>query len=178
MKQRTAVEHALLVIDVQKALVKGAFREHDVMRAIGIVIDKVRSRGGIIVYIQHCHRHFEPLMKGKPGWDLHELLDVREEDFIVEKEASDAFYQSGLDEVLQQAQVDHLYVTGLQTEYCVDATCRSALSKGYNVTLVSDGHTTGDAILSAKKTIEHHNFILANLAHPDRSVQVMGSAEI
>ncbi len=169
---------ALLVIDVQKALVQGAYQESEVLSAIRAVSDKVRKRGGIVVFIQHCHASFEPMKKGNPGWELHGSLDVGDDDLFVEKEASDSFYESGLDELLQQRGVDHLYVTGLQTEFCVDATCRSALSRGYLVTLIGDGHTTGDAVLSAAQIIEHHNAVLANLAHPKNSIRVCASTDL
>lgn len=65
------------------------------------------------------------------------------------------------DDLLRSRGVDHLYISGLQTEFCVDASCRSALSKDYQVTLISDGHTTGDADLGAQQIIDHHNWVLS-----------------
>lgn len=169
---------ALLVIDVQKALVEGAYRKDEVLNVIGAMCEKVRNRGGLVVYIQHCHRSFEPMKRGHSGWELHEALNVKEEDLVLEKEASDSFYATALDEVLRERGVERVYITGLQTEFCVDATARSALSRGYRVTLIADGHTTGDAVLPAEKIVEHHNAVLANLAHPTNSIQVLSSAEV
>ena len=169
---------ALLVIDVQKALVQGAYREEEMLAAIRVATDKIRNKGGAIVYIQHCHTKYEPMKKGNPGWALHEALDVQSSDCFVEKEASDAFYETPLDALLKGMDVDHVYVVGLQTEYCVDATCRSALSNGYGVTLVGDAHTTGDDLLTAAQAVAHHNHILGNLAHPLRSIKVQGSEDI
>ena len=166
---------AALIIDVQAGLVPGAYREADVLDAINRTIDHVRASGGVIVFIQHCHATFDPLMKGNPGWALHESLQPQPGDLFVEKEASDAFYATTLDAQLQGAGVTELFVTGLQTEYCVDATCRAALSHGYAVTLVSDAHTTGDSHLPAADVVKHHNITLANLAHPTRSIRVAAS---
>jgi nicotinamidase-related amidase len=51
-----------------------------------------------------------------------------------------------------------LVVAGIQTEYCVDTTCRRAYSLGYDVTLVQDGHSTWDTPdLCAPQIIAHHN---------------------
>jgi len=51
---------------------------------------------------------------------------------------------------------------GAQTEVCVDTTCRRAFSLGFEVTLVSDGHSTWDnATLSADQIIRHTNDTLA-----------------
>jgi len=170
--------HALLVIDVQKGLVAGAYNEAAVLQAINLAMSAVRDSGGLIVFIQHCHTTYEPLMKNARGWDLHPSLDARDADIRVEKEASDAFYETDLDVILKAAEVDHVYVTGLQTEFCVDATCRSALSHGYDVTLISDGHTTGDAVLEASATITHHNYALQNLAHPSRNITLCASTDV
>lgn len=169
---------ALLVVDVQTALITGAYREAEVLEAINRTIEKVRARDGLIVFIQHCHASFEPLKRGSPGWQVHPALDSREGDCFIEKEASDAFYETDLELKLQQREVDRVFVVGLQTEYCVDATCRAALSHDFSVTLVSDAHTTGDSLLEASRVIAHHNSVLANLAHPRETIQLTTSHEI
>jgi nicotinamidase-related amidase len=49
----------------------------------------------------------------------------------------------------------------LQTECCIDATCRRAFSLGYDVTLVKDAHGTWDKDdISAARIIAHHNEVL------------------
>lgn len=171
-------KHALLVIDVQSGLIRGAYQETEVLAAINNTCKSVRASGGVIIFIQHCHTSYEPLMKGHPDWALHESLDVQADDLFIEKQASDSFYGTNLEELLNQLGISHVYVTGLQTEYCVDTTCRSAMSKGFEVTLISDGHTTGDALLKAPQTIAHHNAVLENLAHPHRAIQVRASYEV
>jgi nicotinamidase-related amidase len=69
---------ALLIIDVQKALIAGAYKEQEVLAAISTAADRIRNRNGVIVYIQHCHSSFEPMMRGSAGWELHDVLDVRD----------------------------------------------------------------------------------------------------
>jgi len=57
--------------------------------------------------------------------------------------------------------IKKLVITGLQTEYCVDTTCRRAYSLGYDVVLVKDAHSTWDSgDLSAQQIIDHHNNVL------------------
>jgi nicotinamidase-related amidase len=169
---------AVLVVDVQAGLVAGAYREAEVLGAITRTIEQIRASDGLVVFIQHCHATFPPLMKGNPGWALHEALAPRPEDRCVEKQASDAFHETHLDALLTEAGITRVYVTGLQSEYCVDATCRAALSRGYDVTLVSDAHTTGDSHLPAAEVVEHHNIVLGNLAHPTRSIEVAASISL
>ena len=169
---------AVLVIDVQIGLVTGAYREAEVLSSIQHVIERVRNGQGTVVFIQHCHATYKPLMIGSPEWALHPTLQALPEDIYIEKTASDSFFQTQLDETLKSSDIDRLLITGLQTEYCVDTTCRSAISKGYDVTLINDAHTTGDAHIPAAEIIAHHNAVLANVAHPTHSIDVQPSHAI
>jgi nicotinamidase-related amidase len=169
---------AVLVIDVQVGLITGAYQEAAVLDRINEAIKKARQGGGEIVFVQHCHTTFDGLKKGAPGWRLDPRLERTRTDMIVEKQASDAFCATNLDEVLQARGIRRVLVTGLQTEYCVDTTCRAALSRGYEVTLVSDAHTTGESHLSAATIIDHHNRLLSNLAYPGAGISVRPCAEL
>ena len=174
MTKRTAA----LVIDVQEGLTPGSYREHEVLQAINSVIAQVRQNGGDVIFVQHCHASYAPLMKGHAGWEIHRSLDREPVDRCIEKQASDAFYQTDLDMYLRERNIGRLLITGLQTEYCVDTTCRSALSHGFDVTLIADAHTTGGTTLPVATVIAHHNELLANLAHPKHQIDVCNSAEL
>ena len=63
---------------------------------------------------------------------------------IVDKRHSSAFHHTDLHQQLCQKEIDHVVIVGLQTEYCVDSACRTAVALDYRVTLVEDGHTTYD----------------------------------
>jgi nicotinamidase-related amidase len=172
------ISTALLVIDMQQTLVKGAFDEADVLARQSSLIAQARREDITIVFIQHNHASFEAMRRGTPGWQIHSQLDVRDTDLRIEKTASDAFYQTQLHAELQAISINHLVVTGMMTEYCVDTSCRAALSLGYSVTLVADAHTTGPGIIDAATTIAHHNAILANIAHPQGPVTVLPAQKI
>ena len=62
---------------------------------------------------------------------------------------------------LHERGIKKLFVAGLQTEYCIDTTCRRASSLGYEVVLVEDAHGTWDSsLLKAEQIIDHHNQVL------------------
>ncbi len=52
--------------------------------------------------------------------------------------------------------IHRLVITGMQTDFCVNASSRGALKLGYDVTLVSDAHTTGDTP-TTQQIIDDHN---------------------
>jgi len=169
---------ALLIIDMQVALTVGAWRIDEVLDAIAGLQRRAREAGAAVVFLQHNHRSYTPMRQGAEGWAIHPRLAPRPGDVVVQKTASDGFMETSLRTDLDRLGVKRLVVMGMQTEFCVDATCRAALSHGFEVVLAADGHTTGDAVLPAETTIRHHNYALANLAHPRRSIEVMPSAEI
>lgn len=176
MKQTSRT--ALLVIDMQNALVNGAFLKNETVSNINLAINKARDADVPIIFIQHNHASFAPMMQSNTGWELHPDLARVTDDLVIEKQASDAFYRTDLEPRLRELESDLLVLCGMQTEYCVDATCRSALSKDFDVVLIADGHTTGGGHLSAENIIAHHNMLLPNLAHPSASLSTIRARDL
>jgi nicotinamidase-related amidase len=55
---------------------------------------------------------------------------------MIKKETPDAFHKTNLHQKLKSKGIEKLVIAGLQTEYCIDTTCRRAYSLGYEVVLV------------------------------------------
>lgn len=88
----------------------------------------------------------------------------------------DAFYHTELEAVLQEHQVDELYMAGWATDFCVDTTLRAAASREYHMTVLSDAHTTADRPhLAAASIIQHHNLTWADLIVPGRPIRVVAT---
>ncbi|MEM8766556.1 MAG: cysteine hydrolase family protein [Pseudomonadota bacterium] len=169
---------ALLVVDMQVALVKGAFNEQDVLNHAQQLISLARAASAPVIFVQHCHASFEPMKKGSAGWEVHPQLEPQATDLRLEKEASDAFYGTSLAETLRERGVTQVVICGMMTEFCVDATARSALSHDFDVILARDAHTTGDSTLSAAEIIAHHNSVLPAVVHPSKRIKALPSSEV
>lgn len=149
---------ALLVIDVQN----GMFDPNEPVKDGNTLLDKLKeaihfcqSKGWLVVYIQHTD---ESLPEGSPQWEIHPAIAPAKDNNIIMKTAPDSFYRTGLDGYLREQKIEHLIIAGIQTEVCVDTTVRSAVSKDYKVTLISDAHGTWDSPeLSSEQIINHHN---------------------
>lgn len=75
--------------------------------------------------------------------------------------------------MLQDECIADVVICGVQTEYCVDTTCKSTFSHGLRVELASDGHSTFDSdLLSAEQIIAHHNNILVQFAQIKPAAQI------
>jgi nicotinamidase-related amidase len=72
-----------------------------------------------------------------------------------------------------------LFITGCATDFCVESTIQSALTKDYTIIVVSDGHTTGERPhLTAKKIIEHYNWVWQNMLPTEGKIEVKNFEKI
>lgn len=154
-------ETALVVIDVQKGLIEEAYQRDEILERIATLLDRARATQTPVVYVQHNEPKGYQLEVGTDAWQIHPAIAPQSDEPVVNKRASDAFYDTTLKQELDRRGIRHLVVVGGQTEYCVDTTVRRATTCGYDVTLVSDAHTTyGSASLTAPQIIAHTNEML------------------
>ncbi len=134
---------ALIVIDVQKSLFERGtpvYRAEELLTNLCALAERARAAGSPVYYVQHCNDSF--LLKDSDGWQLHPRLQLVSGDIIVHKRHGNAFEKTDLHVQLQAQGVDTLVIGGLVTQGCVQASCQGALSLGYRVILVGDGHST------------------------------------
>ena len=172
---------ALVIIDVQVGLVKLMPPElqKQVLSNINILLAKARSSGTPVFFVQHDGPKGHPLETGTPPWAIHPSTLPRSGESVIRKKASDSFFETNFERELRKNGIDMLIVVGGMTEFCVDTTCRRAVTLGYGVTLVSDAHLTHDTpILTASQIIAHHNLLLDGFAAGSHSIKVTPSAQI
>jgi nicotinamidase-related amidase len=101
------------------------------------------------------------------------------DDIVVSKTVNDSFYNSDLDAILKEQGIAELFITGCATDFCVDATVHSALSKDYNIVIVKDCHTTANRPhLSAEQVIQHHNWIWENMYSTNGKIKLVSSKDL
>lgn len=134
---------ALLVIDVQK----GQFNKHipvykaeEVLCNITGLVENAHHQGIPVVFVQHQGKNY--LVKGSDDWLFHPNLKPTKADLIIEKTHPSSFEGTHLAAELEAKHIHALVVTGLVTHGCVKATCLDARKRGYQVTLVQDGHSS------------------------------------
>ena len=132
---------ALLVVDVQNGVVGGAHQRDAVVANVGSLVDKARRENVPVVWVQHSD---EELTKGSEDWRIVPELDPDGAEPVVEKSYGDSFEDTNLETVLSGLGVGRLIVVGAETDACIRSTIHGGLARGYDATLVSDAHTTGD----------------------------------
>jgi nicotinamidase-related amidase len=155
---------ALLVIDVQMfgfGEDSPVYAGESLIARIGDLIARARTAGVPVIYVQHCGVKGEIDEPGSPAWEIHPAIAPVADELVVQKRHPDAFQETPLQAELVSRGIKRLVLAGMQTEYCVDTTCRRAYSLGYDVTLVGDAHSTWDTEhLTAPQIIAHHNATL------------------
>jgi len=172
---------ALLVIDVQNGVVDWSAPSTGgdaVLERIGALLSKARESGAPVIFVQHDGDEGGRLAVGTGGWEIHPRVSPAEGETVVRKRAADSFYETPLRGELERRGVRRLVVAGCRTQYCVDTTCRTAVSLGYDVTLAADAHTTVDDVLPAPQIIAHHNSTLDDFGNDRHVVTVKKSDEI
>ncbi|MFJ9979746.1 cysteine hydrolase family protein [Streptomyces cyaneofuscatus] len=183
---------ALLVIDMQNALVAIAHEGAGTVARIAALQERARAAGVPVVTVQHQDDELEP---GTEGWRIAPALAPAPGEPVVPKSSPDSFLDTGLDATLRDMGVTEVVVTGFATEICVESTARRALSLRYDVVLVADAHATslrpgpdpgpdsGPGLDSGpyaapEASIAHHNEIYRNLRFPGRRIRVLRTAEV
>ena len=157
-------QKALLVIDVQEDITGTATLplspykgKAEYIARLNKVIEDANAKNILIIYIK---QEFDGLwgkilswtvfcgsdIKGNPGTKVDKRIAMLS-NYKFSKPQGDSFANPKLNEFLTQQRVNELYLVGLDPEFCIYATARGALNRGYKVNVITD------AILSWRDSI-------------------------
>ncbi len=110
--------------------------------------EAARDKGLPVIYVNDCHRpgvydrefdKREPhCIDGTWGAEVIDELEPEDGDLCIKKRRFSGFFQTDLDLVLRELNVDTVIVTGVVTNICVRSTCHDAFFLGYNVIVPRD----------------------------------------
>lgn len=156
-------KEALLIVDVQTALIKAnPYNKKNVIDNIKTLISISRESGKEVIYIRHNIDKNNDDIKDKE-WQIYEEVTPDSNETIFNKRYNSAFYKTGLRQYLESKGIDTIILMGLQTEYCVDTTCKVAFEYGYKVIIPEETNTTFDnEYLAGRKMYELYNHKIWN----------------
>jgi nicotinamidase-related amidase len=170
---------ALLVVDVQNAVVADAHRRDEVIANINTLVGNARSRQVPVIWVQHSS---DRLPADSDGWQYVPELRREASEPLVHKRFGDSFEDTTLEAELARRGVGRVVVTGAQTDACIRSTIHGAFTRGYDTVLVSDAHTTDDlteyGLPPADKVIAHTNMYWSWQKAPDRQAAVVDTADV
>jgi nicotinamidase-related amidase len=151
-----------MIVDVQKAMFADG-PPHDgeaVVARIAALLARARAKGVPVFHVQHDGSPGDDFERCKPGFEICDAVAPLPGEPVFVKTTRSAFASTDLEQALRAAGVVHIFICGMQTEFCVGTTLLGAVDRGFRMTVVSDGHTTFDnEIVSAEKIIALHHRI-------------------
>jgi nicotinamidase-related amidase len=166
---------ALVIIDAQVNMFEegcSVFEGETLLQKLRRLIGLARGASAPVVYVQNNGGEGDPDQPGTPGWQIHPDVAPLPGDLIIQKHSPDSFHETNLQDELAACQMSGLVIAGMQTEMCIDATCRRAHELGYEVTLVEDAHSTFDGALTAVQTIAEYNDVLRKIIRLEKAANV------
>lgn len=168
---REGKQSILLIVDVQVGVVKTAWEAPRVIHNIARVLERARARGVPVVWVQHAD---DNLAHGSADWQWVPELVPAAGELHIHKHFNSSFEQTALEAELAQLGVTHIVLAGASSNWCIRATAYGALERGYDLTLVSDAHTTDSmqadngTVIDAAGIVQELNIAMTWLSYPGR----------
>ncbi|HLY27299.1 MAG TPA: isochorismatase family protein [Aggregatilineales bacterium] len=167
---------AFVIIDTQMAFFeapKPLYQADTLIANIKSLIAKARAAQVPVIYVQQNASGDLAWMNDTPLKNIHPGIAPQESDLVIQKWEPDIFAEAALPAELDARGIKKLVLAGLQTEYCINNSCRSGAARGYDITLVGDAHSTFDSdTMTAPQIIERYTNELRNV------VRVMPTQDI
>jgi nicotinamidase-related amidase len=136
-------------------------------------VEAARAHGTEVVFVRFIGdpvhqgaswRHRDTVLGKRPkcldgswGAEFHAVTPAPEEAVFTKAACFDAFLSEGFEAHLVSGGVQHLVLTGVFADVCVDSTARTAFQKGFHVTLLTDCtaalHLPDEAILDFMRRV-------------------------
>ncbi len=171
----------LLVVDAQVGVLQNAWDAPRIIENIGVVVEKARGQGVPVIWVQHAD---DELVYGSPDWQAVPELSPAEGEVQIDKRFNSSFEQTSLQELLVGLGATHIVLAGAATNWCIRSTAYGALERGYNLTLISDAHTTESIELDNGEKIEaadiirELNIVMTWVSYPERTNRVVTAKEL
>lgn len=144
----TATRRVLLLLDIQIAMLtpppKGVHSAKTVRENVWRILSHARSASPppLIVHVRNTGEKGDADEPHTPGWHL--VFPPLPHEPVIDKLKNNAFAGTRLPSLITPDA--EIVVVGMQTDYCVRATCSAALGRGNEVLLIKGAHATYDGM--------------------------------
>jgi len=149
-----ACDTALLVIDMQTYYLSNAMLATcdglAILPRVAATIDAARDAGILVIYGKNLDPRLE---EDDPALGFPELIAPMEEDFVILKREPNAFEDTTLEEILDDAGVTRLLICGIWSTCCVKGTIPAAKGRMSEVIVVADAHADSVARIEEIKAL-------------------------
>ena len=149
----------LLVVDMQKALVDEELYAYETFAdKTKRFINAARENGTEVIYIQHDAGPGSGMSAGDEGFEIASQVAPLGGEKVFVKTINSCFGNKSFREYMERQEDKRLIIIGLQTNYCIDATVKSAFERGYEVIIPEGTNSTFDNdYMTGETTVKYYN---------------------
>jgi len=152
----------LLVIDIQNGITDERLYNFDnFIRNVSKLIDTARKNSVEVIYFQHDDGPGTGFSIGDEEFEIAKQVYPEDGEKCFVKTVNSCFGNHEFAEYLKNSGEGALMMVGLQTNFCVDATVKSAFDAGYRIYVPGGANSTFDnAYMNSETTYRYYNEML------------------
>src|SRR5438045_9670594 len=112
-----SADTALVVIDAQIGVVGEAYHHDEVLSNINLLLDRARTSGTPVIYVQHNGPKGDELEQGKPKWPIHPAIAPHDGEPVVQKESPESYHETTSHAELEPSCIKRVIITASPTTY-------------------------------------------------------------
>ena len=149
----------LLVVDMQKGIVDEELYDYEnFMNRTVTLIDAARKNNVEVIFVQHDAGEDSGLSVGDEDFEIIDEIRPKEGEKVFIKKINSCFGNKDFREYMEKQEDKRLMIIGLQTNYCIDATVKSAFERGFEVIIPEGTNTTFDNdYMTGETTVRYYN---------------------
>ena len=149
----------ILVVDIQKGITDSRLYAFDTFidRTVRL-INAARKNHVEVIYVQHDDGPGTGFSVGDRDFEIADQVKPEAGERVFIKTINSCFGNKAFTEYMETQEDKRLMVIGLQTNYCIDATVKSAFERGYQVIIPEGTNSTFDNdYMTAETTYRYYN---------------------
>jgi len=149
----------LLVVDMQKGIADAELYAYEsFMETTARLIDAARENRVEVVYVQHDAGPGSGLSAGDEDFEIADRVAPKAGEKVFVKTINSCFGNKDFAAYMEQQEDKRLMVIGLQTNWCIDCTVKSAFERGYKVIVPEGANSTFDNdYMTGETTYRYYN---------------------
>ncbi len=149
----------LIVIDIQKGITDERLYDFaGFIKNVTSIIDAAREKNIEVIFVQHDDGPGTGFSVGDMDFEIADQVAPRENEKIFIKTINSCFGNTDLADYLNKSGEKELIIVGLQTNFCIDASVKSAFERGYRVIIPEGTNSTFDNdYMDREATYKYYN---------------------
>ena len=149
----------LLVIDIQKGITDERLYDYEgFIERTTRLIETARNSQVEVVYVQHDDGPGTGFSLGDEAFEIADQVAPKDGEKIYVKCINSCFGNKDFADYLNDIDETELMIIGLQTNFCIDATVKSAFERGFKVYIPEGTNSTFDNdYMDAETTYRYYN---------------------